>query len=185
VAASPSGLGPGGTSRSTGPSAIPSTTAFARFDETLRILAPLVRGNTVTFDGTYHRADEAVLMPLRRSIPILIAAFRPRMLRLTARHADAWNTAWYGMPDDNLRRAFADMDAALDAEGRDPATLRRTVGIDTREPETNEGEGGVFVDDLPELFEAYEALGVDDVVLGFEAPDERSLDRLERVLRSR
>jgi hypothetical protein len=43
----------------------------------------------------------------------------------------------------------------------------------------------VFVDDLPELFEAYEALGVDDVVLGFETPDERSLDRLERVLRSR
>ena len=107
------------------------------------------------------------------------------MLRLTARHADAWNTAWYGMPDDKLRRAFVEMNAALDAEGRDPATLRRTVGIDTREPETNEGEGGVFVDDLPELFEAYEALGVDDVVLGFEAPDERSLDRLERVLRSR
>jgi hypothetical protein len=77
------------------------------------------------------------------------------------------------------------MDAALEAEGRDPATLRRTVGIDTREPETNEGEDGVFVDDLPKLFEAYEALGVDDVVLGFETPDERSLDRLERVLRLR
>jgi alkanesulfonate monooxygenase SsuD/methylene tetrahydromethanopterin reductase-like flavin-dependent oxidoreductase (luciferase family) len=155
---------------------------FERFEETLRIIAPLVRGDTVTFDGTYHRADEAVLMPLGRSIPILIAAFRPRMLRLTARYADAWNTAWYGMPDDKLRQAFADMDAALYAEGRDPATLRRTVGIDTREPETNEGEGGVFVDELPELFEAYETLGVDDVVLGFETPDERSLDRLERVL---
>ena len=158
---------------------------FERFEETLRIIAPLVRGDTVTFDGTYHRSDEAVLMPLGRSIPILIAAFRPGMLRLTARHADAWNTAWYGMPDDRLRRAFADMDAALDAEGRDPATLRRTVGIDTREPETNQGEGGVFVDDLPELFEAYAALGVDDIVLGFETPDERSLDRLERVLHSR
>ena len=158
---------------------------FERFEETLRIIAPLVRGDTVTFEGTYHRADEAVLMPLGRSIPVLIAAFRPRMLRLTARYADAWNTAWYGMPDDKLRRAFADMEAALHAEGRDPATLRRTVGIDTREPETNEGEGGVFVDDLPELLEAYETLGVDDVVLGFEAPDERSLDRLERVLRSR
>jgi alkanesulfonate monooxygenase SsuD/methylene tetrahydromethanopterin reductase-like flavin-dependent oxidoreductase (luciferase family) len=158
---------------------------FERFEETLRIIAPLVRGETVTFDGSYHRADEAVLMPLGGSIPILIAAFRPRMLRLTARYADAWNTAWYGMPDERLRRAFDHMDAALDAEGRDPATLRRTVGIDTREPETNEGEGGVLVDDLPELFEAYEALGVDDVVLGFETPDERSLDRLERMLRSR
>lgn len=59
---------------------------------------------------------------------------------------------------------------------------RITLG---REPDTNEGEGGVFVDELPKLFEDYEALGVDDVVLGFETPDERSLDRLERVLRSR
>jgi alkanesulfonate monooxygenase SsuD/methylene tetrahydromethanopterin reductase-like flavin-dependent oxidoreductase (luciferase family) len=38
---------------------------FERFEETLRIIAPLVRGDTVTFDGTYHRADEAVLMPER------------------------------------------------------------------------------------------------------------------------
>ncbi|HYZ13860.1 MAG TPA: hypothetical protein VFA08_09685 [Actinomycetota bacterium] len=38
---------------------------------------------------------------------------------------------------------------------------------------------------LPELIDAYETLGVDDVVLGFKAPDERSLDRLERALRSR
>ena len=66
--------------------------------------------------------------------------------------------------------------------------LRRSAepwGSIRGEPETNEGEGGVFVDDLPELFEAYEELGVDDVVLGFETPGERSLDRLERVLRSR
>jgi alkanesulfonate monooxygenase SsuD/methylene tetrahydromethanopterin reductase-like flavin-dependent oxidoreductase (luciferase family) len=69
---------------------------FERFEETLRIIAPLVRGETVTFDGSYHRADEAVLMPLGRSIPILIAAFRPRMLRLTARYADAWNTPGTG-----------------------------------------------------------------------------------------
>jgi alkanesulfonate monooxygenase SsuD/methylene tetrahydromethanopterin reductase-like flavin-dependent oxidoreductase (luciferase family) len=158
---------------------------FERFEETLRIIAPLVRGEIVTFDGSYHCADEAVLMPLGRPIPILIAAFGPRMLALTARYADAWNTAWYGMPDDDLRRAFVNMDAALEAEGRDPSTLRRTVGIDTREPETNGDDGGVFVDDLPKLFEEYEALGVDDVILGFEAPDERSLDRLERALLSR
>jgi len=29
---------------------------FERFEETLRIIAPLVRGETVTFDGSYHRA---------------------------------------------------------------------------------------------------------------------------------
>jgi alkanesulfonate monooxygenase SsuD/methylene tetrahydromethanopterin reductase-like flavin-dependent oxidoreductase (luciferase family) len=155
-----------------------------RFEETLRIIVPLVRGETVSFEGTYHRADEAVLMPLERSIPILIAAFGSRMLRLAARYADAWNTAWYGMPDDKLRKAFADIDAALEAEARDPSTVRRTVGIDAREPETTE-EGGVLVDNLPALLEAYDALDVDDVILGFEEPNERTLDRLERVLPSR
>jgi alkanesulfonate monooxygenase SsuD/methylene tetrahydromethanopterin reductase-like flavin-dependent oxidoreductase (luciferase family) len=154
-----------------------------RFEEALRIIVPLVRGERVTLDGAYHGAEDAELLPLGRSIPVLIAAFGRRMLRLTARYADAWNTAWYGMPDDKLRSALADMDAALDAEGRDRSSLRRTVGIDAREPET-EGDG-VLVDDLPALFEAYEALGVDDVILGFDAPDERALDRLERVLAAR
>jgi alkanesulfonate monooxygenase SsuD/methylene tetrahydromethanopterin reductase-like flavin-dependent oxidoreductase (luciferase family) len=156
-----------------------------RFEETLRIIAPLVRGESVTFDGLYHSADEAVLMPFERRIPLLVAAFRPRMLRLTARYADAWNTAWYGMPDDRLRRAFADVDAALEAEDRDPSTLRRTVGIDAREPETNEGEGGVLVDALPALFNAYEELGVDDVVLGFDAATERTVERIQRALERR
>ena len=49
------------------------------------------------------------------------------MLRLTARYADAWNTAWFGQPDDLLHRRLAELNAALDAEGRDPATLRRST----------------------------------------------------------
>jgi alkanesulfonate monooxygenase SsuD/methylene tetrahydromethanopterin reductase-like flavin-dependent oxidoreductase (luciferase family) len=153
-----------------------------RFEETLKIIAPLLRGESVSFSGRYHQANQAVLMPFERPIPLLVAAFRPRMLRLTARYADAWNTAWYGMPDDKLRAALAALDAALEAEGRDPSTLRRTVGIDAREPETNEGEGGVLVEDLPNLFDAYQELGVDDVILGFEGANDRTLERIERAL---
>jgi FMNH2-dependent dimethyl sulfone monooxygenase len=156
-----------------------------RFEETLEIIAPLIRGETVSFAGRYHLADGAVLMPFDRPIPLLIAAFRPHMLRLAARYADAWNTAWYGMPDDKLRQAFAELDIALETEGRDPSTLRRTVGIDAREPETNQGEGGVLVDDLPALFDAYEELGVDDVILGFEGATDRTLGRVERALARR
>lgn len=37
-----------------------------------------------------------LLPPARPDLPILIAAKRPRMLELTARHADAWNMAWFG-----------------------------------------------------------------------------------------
>jgi alkanesulfonate monooxygenase SsuD/methylene tetrahydromethanopterin reductase-like flavin-dependent oxidoreductase (luciferase family) len=57
------------------------------------------------------------------------------MLRLTACYADAWNTAWFGHPDDRLRQRLADLETALDAEGRDPAMLRRTVGMQVLDPD--------------------------------------------------
>jgi alkanesulfonate monooxygenase SsuD/methylene tetrahydromethanopterin reductase-like flavin-dependent oxidoreductase (luciferase family) len=103
-----------------------------RFEETLKILVPLVRGERVTFDGQWSRAADAVLLPppRRPALPILIAAKGERMLRLTARHADVWQTAWFGLPDDRYARQHADLLAACATEGRDPATLELAVGID-------------------------------------------------------
>jgi alkanesulfonate monooxygenase SsuD/methylene tetrahydromethanopterin reductase-like flavin-dependent oxidoreductase (luciferase family) len=106
----------------------------SRFEEGMRIVAPLLREGRVTFEGQYHRAVEAELLP--RPIrpngpPILIAGKQPRMLRLVAEHADQWNAAWFGHPDqaDGLRTRIANLRAALDAAGRDPATLEMTAGI--------------------------------------------------------
>ena len=105
-----------------------------RFAEGLEIVVPLLKGETVTFDGHYHQATDVELRP--RPIrgggpPILIAGKRPRMLELVARHADQWNAAWYGYPDEahELRARLANLHAALSAAGRDPATLEITVGI--------------------------------------------------------
>ena len=52
------------------------------------------------------------------------------MLRLVARWADAWNTAWYALPDERyagLRDGAARPRAT--AEGRDPAEVEVTVGM--------------------------------------------------------
>ena len=68
-------------------------------------------------------------------LPILIAAKRPRMLELTARHADLWNLAWFGEPDERLARVRGELEAACVASGRDPATLGVTVGITVRYPD--------------------------------------------------
>lgn len=102
-----------------------------RFEEALEIIGPLVREGAVTFVGDYHRAEDCVILPRgpRARIPVLVAAKGPRMLRLTARHADAWNTAWFGMPDDRLERRLADLRDACAEVGRDPATLELTVGV--------------------------------------------------------
>jgi probable F420-dependent oxidoreductase len=106
----------------------------SRFTEGLEILVPLLHGERVTFEGRYHRAVDAELIP--RPVrpggpPILIAGKQPRMLELVARHADQWNAAWYGRPAeaDELRVRLANLHAALDVAGCDPATLALTAGI--------------------------------------------------------
>lgn len=106
----------------------------SRFDEALQVLVPLLREGRATFKGQYHDVGDAELRP--RPIrdggpPILIAGKQPRMLALVARYADQWNAAWYGDPDEahELRERLTNLHAALDAAGRDPATLEITVGI--------------------------------------------------------
>src|SRR6266700_7582998 len=109
----------------------PAGHRVARFEESLQIIGPLLRGERLTFAGRYHQLRGAVLLPPPgRPIPILVAGHRPRLLRLTARYADAGNTAWFGLPDQRLGQRLAAMHAALQAQSRDPATLRRTVGMD-------------------------------------------------------
>lgn len=164
-----------------------------RFEEALQIVVPLVRGETVTFDGRYHEARDAVLEPApARRIPVLVAAVRPRMLRLTARHADAWNTAWFGAPDERLRERLEHLDAALAAEGRDPETLERTVGIEVRDPERataadDDGDRSFMgsVDELAEAIDAYEALGIGHLIVILQPMTETSLERLALALSRR
>lgn len=115
-----------------------------RFEEFLSVAVPLVRGERVTFHGRWHDAQDAVLLPppvrpsrLPGRMPVMIAARGERVLRLTARWADAWNAAWFGLPDERFLQRRADLWAACDAEGRDRASLDVTVGltIDAEAPE--------------------------------------------------
>jgi alkanesulfonate monooxygenase SsuD/methylene tetrahydromethanopterin reductase-like flavin-dependent oxidoreductase (luciferase family) len=112
------------------------------------------------------------------------------MLRLTARYADAWNTAWFGTPTDELVRRVANLESALQAEGRAPTDLRRTVGMIVRDPDrvTGETDPTTFagsVDDLAHTIDAYEEMGFHDIVVGVEPMTERSLDRLGKAMELR
>ena len=103
----------------------------SRFEEALKIIVPLLREGKVDFRGTYYRAEECELRPRGPrpgGPPILVAGLKPRMLRLTAEHADAWNTAWMGNTDLLVERR-AELEAACREVGRDPATLQVTVGL--------------------------------------------------------
>jgi alkanesulfonate monooxygenase SsuD/methylene tetrahydromethanopterin reductase-like flavin-dependent oxidoreductase (luciferase family) len=162
-----------------------------RFEEALQIIVPLLSGETVTFRGRYEEVRDAVLAPTpSRRIPVLVAAFGARMLRLTARHADAWNTAWYGAPDEHLRERLATFDAAMVAESRDPSTLMRTVGMVVYDPahdvpDDEDEEGSSFsgsVDELAHAIGEYGALGIDHLILLLQPMTEASLNRLALAL---
>ncbi|QBD77424.1 LLM class flavin-dependent oxidoreductase [Ktedonosporobacter rubrisoli] len=95
-------------------------------EEQLQIITSLWREDRVSFSGTYHQITEASCLPHPEPLPpVLIAAFQPRMLRLAARYADWWNTGM--ITPEEARTHIQALDAACEAVGRDPKTLRRTI----------------------------------------------------------
>jgi alkanesulfonate monooxygenase SsuD/methylene tetrahydromethanopterin reductase-like flavin-dependent oxidoreductase (luciferase family) len=97
----------------------------SEFKEQLQIINALWREDKVTFEGKYHQVTDAYCLPHPDPIPpILIAAFQPRMMRITARYADWWNASIENL--DKAKEQMKALDAACEAIGRDPKTVRRT-----------------------------------------------------------
>jgi probable F420-dependent oxidoreductase len=167
----------------------PADHKVSRFEEWVEIVVRLLRGEQVTFEGTYYETRDAVVLPPpKRQIPILIAGNKPRMLGLVARHADSWNTAWFGMPDDRLHERLRGLDTALDAAGRDKATLERTVGLLVRDPDqpSDEDDTDWFsgrVDELAALLRAHEELGLSHAIVILEPRTPQSVKRLAEAVR--
>jgi alkanesulfonate monooxygenase SsuD/methylene tetrahydromethanopterin reductase-like flavin-dependent oxidoreductase (luciferase family) len=107
-----------------------------RLEEAVTILVRLQEEPRVTYRGDHYRLEDAVFEPRpiqRPRIPLLIAAHRPRMIRLAARYADQWDTfpeiagaATEGVTT-TLAERVAGFETACVAAGRDPATVRRSV----------------------------------------------------------
>ena len=140
----------------------PTDHRVGRFEESLTIIRTLIRDGRADLDGRWMRATDAVLVPpARPDIPILIAAKRPRMLELTARHADAWNLAWFGVPDERWHRVRGELEAACAAVGRDPGSLDVTVGVTVRYPD--------LMDDTVEPGDAPALVGDSEIAAGLAA----------------
>ena len=114
----------------------PTDHRVSRFEESLAVIAGLIRDGRADLDGRFVTARDVVLRPpARPDMPILIASKRPRMLELTARHADANNFCWFGLPDERLAGLRDELAEACRRVGRDPATLTQTVGVIVRYPD--------------------------------------------------
>jgi len=106
---------------------------YSRFVEAIEIIHGLLRTGRTDVEGTYYRASGAELVlagPRPAALPIIIAAGKPRAMRLVARYADEWN--WWVSERDGLarlRELVAEMERACDEVGRDPGTLRRSLDV--------------------------------------------------------
>src|ERR671917_570668 len=103
----------------------------SRFAEALQIVTGLLRTGHVDFEGAYYTTRDCELRPRGprpEGPPILVGGSGPRMLRLTARYADAWNA---DRQNDlaAVQALNARVDDACHEVGRDPASLSRVIGI--------------------------------------------------------
>ena len=110
---------------------------FARrvseFDESLQVILPLLREGKSNFTGEFAKGV-AELRPAgpragKGGPPILIAGTKPRMMALVAKHADRWNSVWYGLPTDEFRGERRDLEQACAAISRDPKSIEVSVGV--------------------------------------------------------
>jgi alkanesulfonate monooxygenase SsuD/methylene tetrahydromethanopterin reductase-like flavin-dependent oxidoreductase (luciferase family) len=165
----------------------PTDHKVGRFEEALTVIRSLIREGRADLDGRWVTVRDAVLLPpARPDLPILIAAKRPRMLDLTARHADAWNLAWFGAPDERLGTARADLGAALARADRDPATLDITVGVTVRyldllpDDAPQDGPAMSGSEAVRSGLAAHAAAGADHLIVALEPATVEAVERLAR-----
>lgn len=150
----------------------------SRFGEAVKVVDLLLREDTASFDGKYYSLREAPSRPpavQRPRPPLLLGAFGPRMLRITARYAETWNA--FGTPDE-MRQRNQMLDEICHGIGRDPDTLDRSLyywasAVD-QDPWASDQ---AFHDFIGPYVEA----GVNQFLL--DQPRDDQLDMLERVAR--
>jgi len=172
---------------------LPFNHRVSRFCEAFQIIAPLVRGERITFHGEYFDVDDSVLLPpLQKRIPLMIGSNGPRMLAATLREVAAWNTwyASYGNDPAKLSVLVQQIEDAARAIGRDPRTLRRSVCVLVRTDPTSaerplgeecppvEGSAGEIVAALSQ----YAAAGADEIIVIANPINERSVREIGALL---
>ncbi|MEM7411310.1 MAG: TIGR03564 family F420-dependent LLM class oxidoreductase [Myxococcota bacterium] len=90
--------------------------------EYLAVLGPLLRGETVAFDGSEFRVHETLDVPDAAPVPLLLAALGPRMLDLAAREADG-TILWMAGPRTIEKHVMPRLREAATRAGRTPSRV--------------------------------------------------------------
>jgi probable F420-dependent oxidoreductase len=104
------------------------STRGARIEEQIEVMRLLWTQEVVSYEGKYHRIEEAGInpLPVQRPIPVWMGARADVGLRRTARVAEGWFPL--GPPDEKMREALKRLRDYVEEAGRDP----ESVGIEAR-----------------------------------------------------
>ena len=160
------------------------------FEEALQIVRPMLKGETVTFEGEFYRTNGAVLKPRgpRPSGPPLLIGLLdggPRMRRLVAQYADHWNCWLVGGRD--YETCLDTVVSACEKHGRDPATLVKNAAIgmwmpgrECTNPTIKPMTGSI--DELADQLGGFLDKDVDHVVIWLDPMTVAGIDQLDDVL---
>jgi probable F420-dependent oxidoreductase len=140
----------------------------SRFEEAIQIVRSMLSQDSTTFHGAHYDITGAPCdpKPVQSPLPLLVGTRSPRMRRITARHANEWNT--WGTPEQAAAHRSALIDAC-DEVGRDLATMwtsiNALVGLDEGAPPS--GRAAIFgsAQQLIDQLGQYADLGFDEFIL--------------------
>lgn len=159
-----------------------------RFEETLRVIVPLLRLGSVDMSGKYSHAPGCVDTPRgprQSGPPIMIGASGPRMRRLTAQYANSINT---GVSPENAAEQQAELDALCAEFGREPGSLALTTPLWAAFPELGpipdhmQTSSYRTADALAEQLSALADAGVAEVMIDFRPNTVATLPLLTEAL---
>jgi probable F420-dependent oxidoreductase len=140
----------------------------SRFEESIQIVRSMLSAESTTFHGAHYDITDAPCdpKPLQSPLPLLVGTRSPRMLRITARHADEWNT--WGTPEQAAVHRAALIETCHEV-GRDPATVRTSVNalVDLDGGTPPPGRAALYgsAQQLVDQFGQYAELGFDEFIL--------------------
>lgn len=144
-----------------------------RFEEALEIITRLQEDERATVKGRYYWVDDAPFEPKpiqRPHVPLMIGSSGPRMLRLTAKYADEWNTRG---PVDQVAPRLQALDAACREIGRDPREILRSIWP--------WGDPWTSTDDVRQLIDDYRAVGFEEII--FAWPGDENVEVMREFAR--
>lgn len=147
-----------------------------RFEEAVEIIDRLLRSEVVTFDGKHYSLREAEFRPgpvQKPRPPLTIGAHGPRMLKLCARYADAWNS--FGSVDE-IRARNRVLNEKCAEVGRDPAEIARSLYLWAAESDDDPWSS---IDAFQDVVGRYREAGINEFII--DQPREEQMAVLERV----